>query len=74
MKNQSNRIMYMQQYTTVAEQQGKLDALFERLMDEPDVDKAIKMARSMRGHVAVTLKALHSIKRGEKPMEWLRKK
>lgn len=72
MNNTNKRVVYMSQYSTISQQQGKLDALYERILDEPNIDKAIKLARAMRGHVAVTLKALHSIKRGEKPLEWLR--
>lgn len=43
---------------------GKIDTKFQRILDEPNPDKAIALARSMRGHVAVILQRLHEIKRG----------
>jgi hypothetical protein len=42
---------------------GKLDAIHARLLRTDGVDEQIKLARSMRGHVAVMLKQLHDIRR-----------
>lgn len=59
----------MQEYDSISYQRGKLDTLFDMIINEPDMDKAIKLARSMRGHMAVVLKILHKVRREEKRLK-----
>ena len=66
MRNGGLRFRYMDQYTAISQQFGKISAKESFLMDEPDLEKAIAHARSIRGHVAVILKELHSIRRQER--------
>lgn len=60
------RLCYEREYTAIAQTQGKIDHIYSQIMDETDLTKAIELARSMRGHVAVTLKNLHAIRRKER--------
>jgi hypothetical protein len=65
-QNTTLRVLYLRQYETICRQKGKLDGRFDRILSEDNLDKAIAEARSMRGHVAAMLKALHHIRRAEK--------
>jgi hypothetical protein len=65
MKNTTKRLIHPKQYQRIAQQMGKMDVLFNMIQQEPDISKAIGLARSMRGHVAMILKNLHAIKKRE---------
>lgn len=68
-KNLGLRILFEKEYDQINFQFGKMEAIVDQICEEDDIEKAISRGRSMRGHVAVILKALHAIKRKTRTMK-----
>ena len=67
------RLIYQKDYDAMSRQIGKMDTKFQGVLEATDLDEAIKLARSMRGDVAVILKRLHKLKRKiNSPSQWFK--